>query len=77
VDQWHCKEHVRICEDPLETYFDGLSAAVALVDPFPSMAGLESEEMASNMLECGRQIVRQLRPGARIYWFTDWGTPAC
>ncbi len=71
-DLWLCGKHALVCENPLEIEFNDVPAVAAFVDPFPGMAHLNSEEMAGNMLAWSRQIVAQLCPGARIYWFTDW-----
>ena len=72
-DVWLCGDHALVCDNPFETFFEGLSASVAFVDPFPSMAAkLNSEEIPQLMFLCCRKIVGQLCPGARIYWFTDW-----
>ncbi len=71
-DLWLCGKHALVCENPLEIEFNDVPAVAAFVDPFPGMAQLNSEEMAGNMLAWSRQIVAQLCPGARIYWFTDW-----
>jgi len=76
-DKWLCGDHVLVCADPLKVYFHelrsgGNPAVVALVDPFPSIAELESEEMASHMLASCEKIAEQVCPGAMIYWFTDW-----
>src|SRR5262249_17528519 len=72
-DVWQCGDHVLVCGHPFEVYFEQLSAAVAFVDPFPSMAAkVNSDEIGPLMLRCCRDIVCQLRPGARVYWFTDW-----
>ena len=71
-DLWLCGKHALVCDNPLEIEFNDVPAVAAFVDPFPGMAQLNSEEMAGNMLAWSRQIVAQLCPGARIYWFTDW-----
>src|SRR6266566_7691607 len=43
-DVWLCGDHALICGNPLETFFEGLSASVAFVDPFPSMAAKLNSE---------------------------------
>jgi len=76
-DKWLCGEHALVCEDPLKVRFRDLAsggspAVVAFVDPLPSMAKLNPEEIAGHMLAWSERVAAQVCPGAMIYWFTDW-----